>query len=43
MGSDGVLIYCRNGRDGQKVSRDGLEEEWTKLGDWFVNAHARVE
>lgn len=43
IGSDCGLIYCRNGRDGQKGSRDDLEEEWAKFGDWFVNAHARVE
>ena len=43
IGSDCGLIYCGNGRDGQKGSRDDLEEEWTKSDDWFVHAHARVE
>lgn len=40
LGSDGDSIYGGSNRDGQRGSRDDLEEEWTKLGDWFVNACA---
>ena len=42
LGSDGGPISCGSNRDGQRGSRDDLEEEWTKLGDWFVNACASV-